>query len=52
MNLKKQCVEGCTPWFLTLGAYEEREVKLLDLQQYSGERTHRFRRQVKLELSG
>jgi len=24
--LKKQCVEGCTPWFLTLGAYEEREV--------------------------
>src|SRR6185369_9252235 len=26
--------------------------QLLDLQQYSGERTHRFRKQVKPELSG
>jgi len=24
--LKKQCVEGCTPQFLTLGALEESEV--------------------------
>jgi len=34
--LKKQCVEGCTPRFLTLGTYEESEVKQLDFQQYSG----------------
>jgi hypothetical protein len=26
--------------------------QLRDLQQYSGERTHRFRKQVKPELSG